>query len=100
VNPRFEFIKQPCETCGGSGRLTMKHPKGFYTCTQAHRRRPSCGDCLGKGYLEIRRKRLDTGVDSTSTLSRPHGHSRFCAIHTVGDCTCTLASQLSGGENG
>jgi hypothetical protein len=23
--------------------------------------------------------------------SSPDGHTRFCAIHTVGDCTCSLS---------
>jgi hypothetical protein len=73
VKGRFEWVKEQCGLCGGSGRLPMKHPRGFYTCTQAHRRRPSCGECSGKGYLEMRRERLDAGWDDTSSVTRPHG---------------------------
>jgi hypothetical protein len=51
---------------------------------------------------EIRKTlaRIDEAKIRSLSLSRPHGHSRFCAIHTVGDCTCTLASQPWGSENG
>lgn len=35
--------------------------------------------------------------DDVGTVGeQSHGHSRFCAIHTVGDCTCALASDHRG----
>jgi hypothetical protein len=67
LGPRFEFVRQPCRTCGGSGHVSKKSGKGFYTVTQKHNRRPSCGDCSGRGHIELRRKRLDVGWDQSAT---------------------------------
>lgn len=60
-DPRYEYIRTACELCGGAGKLPMKHPRGFYMEYQQHRRKPSCGECLGSGYHDVRRKRLDAG---------------------------------------
>lgn len=66
-DPRFEYVRTNCETCGGTGRLSMKHPRGFYTYAQQHRRKPSCGDCLGRGQIDVRRKRMNVGLDDAQS---------------------------------
>ena len=66
LNPKYEFVRQPCGTCGGAGRLPMKHSRGFYTWSQQRRHKPSCGDCSGHGYHDIRRERLDLGWDAAA----------------------------------
>lgn len=54
------YEKHDCSTCQGTGRVKMG--AGYYTWKSDRRRKPSCHDCGGFGFVVTRKKSDATNV--------------------------------------